>query len=144
MLLGGLMFAASLFVLYFSKGLVAMDTFDFWTANIFILFAATFMLLLFGWGLGIDTAMIELDKGAQIRVPRFFRYLIQYVSPVFHITIIVAWCWLKLPERFEEICNNTAVQLSIGVLVLMELFFLWVVSRAIKRWDEAEQERVTT
>jgi SNF family Na+-dependent transporter len=139
LLLGGLMFAASLFVLYFSKGLVAMDTLDFWTANIFILFAATFMLLLFGWGLGIDTAMLELDKGAQIRVPRFFRYLIQYVSPVFLITIIAAWCWLKLPERFEEIRNDTAVQLSIGVLVLMELFFLWVVSRAIKRWDEAER-----
>ena len=140
LLLGGLMFAASLFVLYFSKGLVAMDTFDFWTANIFVLVTATFIILLFGWGLGIDTAMLELDKGAQIRVPRFFRYLIQYVSPLFLITILTAWCWLELPKRIVEIRNDVTVQLSIGVLILMELFFLWVVSRAIKRWDEEERD----
>jgi SNF family Na+-dependent transporter len=139
LLLSGLMFAATLFVLYFSKGLVAMDTFDFWTANIFVLITALFILLLFGWGLGIDTAMLELDKGAQIRVPRFVRFLFQYVSPLFLLTILIAWCWLKLPERVAEIRSNTIVQLSIGVLVLMELFFLWVVSRAIKRWDEEER-----
>ena len=139
LLLGGLMLAATLFVLYFSKGLVAMDTFDFWIANIFVLVAATFMILLFGWGLGINTAMSELERGAQIPIPRFVRYLIQYVSPLFLVTIIVAWCWLKLPERIEEIRSNTTAQLSIGVLVLLGLFFLWVVSRAIKRWDEAER-----
>ena len=139
LLLGGLMFAATSFVLYFSKGLIAMDTFDFWVANIFILVAATFMIILFGWGLGIDTAMSELDKGAQIRIPRFVRYLIKYVSPLFLITILVAWCWLKLPERIEEIRNDTTVQLSIGVLILLEIFFLWVVSRAIKRWNAAER-----
>ena len=83
--------------------------------------------------------MSELDKGAQIRVPRFFRYLIKYVSPLFLITILVSWCCLMLPERITEIQSDTTVQLSIGVLVLFELFFLWVVSRAIKRWDEEEK-----
>ncbi|MDR0327036.1 MAG: sodium-dependent transporter [Planctomycetaceae bacterium] len=141
LLLGGLMLGGSLFVLYFSKGLVAMDTFDFWIANIFILFSASFMVFLFGWGLGIDTAMTELERGAQIPIPRFVRYLIQYVTPLFLVTILVAWCWLKLPERFAEICNDNTVQLSIGVLLLFELFFLWVVSRAIKRWDEVEKLR---
>ena len=144
LLLGGLMLAATLFVLYFSKGLVAMDTFDFWTANIFILIAATFMILLFGWGLGIDTAMFELEKGSQICVPWFVRYLIKYVSPIFLVTILAAWCWLKLPERIEEIRNDTTVQLSMGILILIELFFLWVVSRAIKRWDEAERKETLT
>jgi SNF family Na+-dependent transporter len=139
LLLGGLMFAASLFVLYFSKGLVAMDTFDFWIANIFIFVSATFMVLMFGWGLGIDKAMSELKQGAQISIPWFIRYLIQYVSPLFLVTILFAWCWMKLPERIEEICNDRAVQLSIGVLVCLELFFLWVVSRAIQRWDKEER-----
>ena len=141
LLLGGLMLAASLFVLYFSKGLVAMDTFDFWIANIFILVSASFMVFMFGWGLGIDTAMSELERGSQISLPWFVRYLIQYIAPLFLITILAAWCWLKLPERLAEIRNDNSVQLSIGVLVLLELFFLWVVSRAIKRWDEVEKER---
>jgi len=44
-----------------------------------------------------------------------------------------------LPERIKEIQNDTTVQLSIGVLVLFELFFLWVVSWAIKRWDDEEK-----
>ena len=136
LLLGGLLLAATLFVLYFSKGLIAMDTFDFWILNVFIFISATFMIILFGWGLGIDTAMSELETGAQIRIPWFVRYLIKYVSPLFLITIFVSWCWLKLPDRIEEIRSDTTVQLSIGVLILLEIFFLWVVSRAIKRWNK--------
>jgi len=115
-----------------------MDTFDFWMANIFVLFTATFMILLFGWGLGIDAAMSELETGAQIRIPWVVRYLIQYISPLFLVVIISAWCWLSLPDRITEIRKDTTVQLSIGVLILLELFFLWVVSRAIKRWDAEE------
>ena len=138
LLLGSLMFAASLFVLYFSKGLVAMDTFDFWTANVFVFLAATFQIILFGWVFGIDTGMSELEKGAQIRIPWFVRYVIKYVSPLFLVTIFSLWCRLNLPDQIEKIRNDSAVQLSIGVLVLIELFFLWVVSRAIKRWEKSE------
>ena len=140
LLLGSMMFAASLFVLYFSKGLVALDTFDFWTANVFVFIGATFQIILFGWVLGIDTGMLELERGAQIRVPWFVRYVIKYVSPLFLVIVFTLWCWINLPERIAEIRCNTAVQLSIGVLVLIELFFLWVVSRAIKRWDAEERE----
>ena len=143
LLLGGLLLAGTLFVLYFSKGLIAMDTFDFWIANVFIFITATFMIILFGWGLGIDTAMSELNTGAQIRIPRFVRYLIKYISPLFLLTIFTSWCWLNLPDRIGEIRNDTTVQLSIGVLILFELFFLWVVSRAIKRWNEAEKSEGT-
>jgi len=139
LLLGGLLFVATLFVLYFSKGLVAMDTFDFWIASFFVLIGATFIIVLFSRVLGIDTGMAELERGAQIRIPWFVRYLIEYVSPLFLVIVLVAWCWLKLPDRIEEIRSNTTVQLSISVLVLLELFFLRVVSRAVKRWDAEEK-----
>ncbi len=139
LLLAGLMLAASLFVVYFSKGLVAMDTFDFWITNVFVFLSATFQMILFGWVLGIDAGMLELERGAQIPIPQFVRYLIKYVSPLFLLSVFAAWCWLMLPERIEEIRNNRLVQLSIGVLALIELFFLWVVSRSITRWDEAER-----
>ena len=142
LLLGGLMFAASLFVLYFSKGLVALDTFDFWTANVFVFLAATFQIIFFGWVLGIDTGMSELEKGAQIQIPWFVRYIIKYVSPIFLITIFSLWCWLNLPGQIKNIRSDSAVQLSISVLVLIELFFLWVVSRAIKRWDAEECDAI--
>jgi SNF family Na+-dependent transporter len=138
-LLAGLVGLLTFFVLYFSKGLTAMDTFDFWMANIFVLLGSLFIVILFGWGLGIDTAMSELDKGAQIRIPWFVRYLIKYISPIFLITVLISWCWLELPKRFDEISTNRTVQLSMLILVLLELFFLWVVSRAIKRWDEEEK-----
>ena len=142
LLLGGLMFAAASFVLYFSKGLVAMDTLDFWTANVFVFIAATFQIILFGWVLGIDAGMLELERGSQIRIPWFVRYIIKYISPLFLIAIFMLWCCFNLPDRIEEIRSNTSVQLSLGVLVLLELFFLWVVSRAIKRWDKEERDVV--
>ncbi len=135
-----LMFFASLFVVWFSKGLTAMDTFDFWITNIFVFLSAAFQIILFGWVLGIDTGMLELERNATIRIPWFVRYLIKYIAPFFLLVVFTAWCWLELPHRIEELRQNRIAQLSIGMILLIELFFLWVVSRAIKRWNKAERD----
>ena len=139
-LLAIMMFFASMFVIWFSKDLVALDTFDFWIANIFVFLAATFQIILFGWGLGIDTGMSEMQRGSTLQIPWFMRYLIKYIAPLFLLIVFSAWCWLELPNRIRELGENRVAQLSVGAILLIEAFFLWVVSRAIKRWNEVERQ----
>jgi len=124
------------FIGYFSKGLTALDTIDFWTANFFLFLVAGLQVFVFAWVLGIDKGMEELRRGANIRIPGFIKILIQYVAPIYLTVIFLVWMWQKLPERWEQICSDTVVQLSIGFILLIALFCLGVTVCAVRRWEK--------
>ena len=55
-LLGGVTLLGALFVVFFSKGLTALDTIDFWVGTFCIFLLAGFQTILFGWVMGIERA----------------------------------------------------------------------------------------
>src|SRR5690606_14916178 len=71
----------SLWVMWFSKGLVALDTMDFWIGTFCILVLATLQIICFGWIWGIKAGKAELDQGALIRVPTVFLFIMKYIAP---------------------------------------------------------------
>lgn len=68
----------------------AFDEFNFW--------AGTFCLVLFGlveafafvWIFGLDRGWSELTRGADLAVPRVFRFLMRWVTPPFLLVVFVA------------------------------------------------------
>ena len=58
-------------------------------ALIFIL--ATIQVILFSWVMGVDRGFEEAHKGAAIRVPGIFRFILKYVSPLFLLIVFVMW-----------------------------------------------------
>ena len=71
-LLGLLTAAGSLFVVYNSKGLAALDTMDFWVGTAMIFVLATLQVILYGWVLGIEKAS---KKQSEVPSLRFLRSL---------------------------------------------------------------------
>lgn len=59
------------------------DEFDFWTGTFALVVFALLEVLVFGWVFGIDRGWEEITRGADIHVPRFFRFVIRYVTPAF-------------------------------------------------------------
>ena len=98
-LLGFITLIGAAFVTFFSAGLVALDALDFWVATFGIFLLATIQVILYGWVMGVDKGIEELDRGASIRVPRLVKVLIKYISPLFLITVFVFWAVQKLPGR---------------------------------------------
>lgn len=146
-LLGFITAVGSAFVVYFSQNLIALDTIDFWIGTFGIYLLATFQVILFGWVLGIDRGMEELRRGAEIRIPWVFKYIIKYVSPVYLLTILGFWSYnqfLKAPEkageltRLQQIKELPVVQVSIGLIVVVMLLFLLLIAQSVKRWKAAE------
>jgi NSS family neurotransmitter:Na+ symporter len=90
------------FVLYFSKGLTALDTFDFWVGTFFIFMLSMFQAVLYGWVLGIDRGEQEAHVGAHLRIPRFVQYVLKYVTPVYLGVIFVLFCYFNLPSSETE------------------------------------------
>ncbi len=77
----------SIFLL--SKGVV--DELDFWGGTFSLVLFATIETLLFGWVFGIDKAWEEIHHGAEMRVPRVYKFIIKYITPLFLFFILGFW-----------------------------------------------------
>jgi SNF family Na+-dependent transporter len=88
-------FAVVTFVLcqpvIFFLGHGVLDELDFWAGNFFLVVFATIETILFGWVFGIDKAWTELHVGSDITIPRVYRFIIKYVTPLFLLIILGAW-----------------------------------------------------
>lgn len=65
----------------------AFDEFDFWTGTFSLVVFALAEVLVFGWVFGIDRGWEEITRGAEIRIPRLFRFVIRYVTPAFILAV---------------------------------------------------------
>lgn len=124
------------FVLYFSKGLTALDTFDFWVGTFLIYVLAMFQALLYGWVFGIDRGEAEAHKGAHLRIPRFVQYMLKFVVPVYLVVIFAAFCYQSLPDYAQAISENPVALTSIAFLGTVLVFLLLLIHIAGIRWKK--------
>ncbi|NRA35903.1 MAG: sodium-dependent transporter [Polyangiaceae bacterium] len=138
--LGGITLLGSLFVIYFSKNLAALDTLDFWvgTAGIYVL--ATIQVLLFGWVIGVDEGVAEAEKGAELKLPKLFPFIIKYVSPAYLLIIFAAWCVEKLPDYVASLAKGGVPLYSVALVGVVMLAFVVFVNIATRRWDAVENK----
>lgn len=87
LLFGATVFALGLVCVWLYPG--SFNEFDFWTGTFGLVCFALFEVLIFGWVLGIDRGWSELTRGADLAVPRIFRFVIRYVTPAFIAVVFV-------------------------------------------------------
>jgi neurotransmitter:Na+ symporter, NSS family len=142
-LLGFITAVGSGFVVYFSKDLAALDTFDFWIGTFSIYVLATVEVILFAWALGIERGFEELNRGAEIRIPAVAKFIIKYVSPLYLLVIFAFWCYNELfaenATRLAQIRTNPIVMLSLGFIVVVAILFALLIAQSVKRWDAADR-----
>ncbi|WP_224998065.1 sodium-dependent transporter [Cesiribacter sp. SM1] len=66
-------------VFFFNKGV--FDEYDYWAGTVSLVIFALAESIIFSWRFGIDKAWAELNSGADIRIPTFFKPIIKYVTP---------------------------------------------------------------
>jgi Tfp pilus assembly protein PilO len=136
----GITLVGAFFTAYFTKGLTALETLDFWCANVLIFLMAGVQIVMFGWILGIKKGMEELERGSATKIPSFYRFVIKYIAPSYLIIVFIAWAVMNLPEYLLVIQNNVIVQLSLGFIALVIAFNLFVTSQALHRWEKNEKQ----
>jgi NSS family neurotransmitter:Na+ symporter len=83
-------FAASNLVMFFLvHGF--MDELDFWAGTFGVVLLALIEIVVFFWVFGRDKAWEEITRGAEIKIPRVFKHIMKYVTPVFLIAILGTW-----------------------------------------------------
>lgn len=69
----------------------SMDELDFWAGTLFPVLNAFLAVTLFAWVFGLKKGFRELDLGADLKVPRFFKFIFMIITPLSLLTILVAW-----------------------------------------------------
>lgn len=140
-MLGMIAIMGSAFVVWFSKDAKALDTLDFWVGNLLVFIIATIQIIVFGWIFGVDRGFEEAHKGAAIKIPNFFKYIIKYVCPCFLLTIFTLWIIIDVLgvggggidqhvlDLFGENKNSVA-WISVGMVMLLYTFIALLVSKA--------------
>ena len=67
----------------------AFDEFDFWSGTFALVVFALLEVFIFSFIFGIDKGWREITRGADIYVPRVFRFIIKYITPVFILVVFI-------------------------------------------------------
>jgi hypothetical protein len=67
----------------------SFDEFDFWTGTFGLVVFALAESFIFAYIFGMDKGWAEITRGADMKVPLFFRFTIKYVTPVFILVIFI-------------------------------------------------------
>lgn len=123
------------FVVYFSKGMLALDTLDFWAGTMLLMVLALIQALLYGWVLGIDRGEQAAHEGAHLRIPRFVQYVIKFVSPVFLVAVLGGVFYTDGRAYVETLTTKPAASLAFGLIGLLLVFFTVLIHIAGRRWE---------
>ncbi|MFN2384456.1 MAG: sodium-dependent transporter [Gemmatimonadota bacterium] len=120
-----------------------MGELDFWAGSFGLFLFGTIEMILFSWVFGIRRGWEEITQGADIRIPRIFRFLIGWVTPVLMIGILIGWLTQGAVDvvlmRDVDAAARSTVLAARGFLVATLVALLWMIRRA---WRGRSQESV--
>ncbi|HET6362085.1 MAG TPA: sodium-dependent transporter [Gemmatimonadota bacterium] len=119
-----------------------MDELDFWAGTFGLFVFGAIEVILFAWVFGIDRGWSEIMKGADIRLPRIYKFILAWVTPLLMIVIFLAWTWLNAPsvllmEGVPEENRPFVIGARLFMLASLAVFF-YLIRRA---WRDKEGPR---
>lgn len=158
-LLGIITLAGSMFVIWFSAGLKALDTMDFWVGTVLIFILAMVQSVIYGWIFGVKRGVEESSHGASFKIPMVVHYMLKFVVPLYLGVIFVLFLYQALPDPVDangnpvldddgvpklgylsQIASDRVVQFSLLFIVGTIGFLTAMVHAAGLKW--AEQGRL--
>jgi NSS family neurotransmitter:Na+ symporter len=103
-------------VLFFNEGV--FDEYDYWAGTVSLVVFALFEVILFAWVFGMNKGWKEINEGGDIKVPVFYRFVIQYVTPLFLLFVFVG----SLPELAKKISDFSNPYIVGARLLLLGIF----------------------
>jgi SNF family Na+-dependent transporter len=90
-------------VFFYHQGV--FEEYDYWAGTVSLVVFALIETILFAWVFGINNGWNEITRGADMKVPEFYKYIIKYVTPVLLTFVFVGS--LLTPKG-----NNWKVEIS--------------------------------
>jgi NSS family neurotransmitter:Na+ symporter len=76
-------------IVWYTRGF--LDEWDYWAGTFGLVIVALVETILFVWVFGPENMWRELHEGAALRLPRFFKWVMTYITPVFLLVMMGWW-----------------------------------------------------
>lgn len=127
----------SFLTIWFSKGSVFWSTLDDWVGTLLVFVLGMVQMVIFSWIFGVERGMKEAHEGAEMDIPRFYRPIMRWVSPIYLLIIFIAFCGANLGSWIRSVGERPAAQLALGVAAAVTVMLLVFVRIGEKRWRAA-------
>jgi len=121
--------------LFFAHGF--LNEMNFWSGTFGLVVFALVEVILFAWLFGMERAWQEINLGADIRLPLVFKFIIQFVSPIYLIVLLLFWgiqqgvpTLLMTGQNSADVPYLWAARVMMAGLIIASV---WLVARAYKR-----------
>jgi neurotransmitter:Na+ symporter, NSS family len=88
-------------VLFYNEGV--FDEFDYWVGTVGLVLAGLLEIILFSWVFGLEKGWAEITRGADIKLPIFFKYVLKYVTPIIIICVFIG----SLPDIYNNLMHKS-------------------------------------
>jgi SNF family Na+-dependent transporter len=101
-------------VFFFQKGV--FDEYDYWAGTVSLVVFAMLEAILFAWFFGLEKGWAEINRGADIKIPIIFKYLLKYVTPVVLIVIFISSLVTPKDDDWSKV-SFTGWEVSSGSII---------------------------
>ena len=114
-----------------------LDDWDFWAGTFGLVVLALIETIVFVWIFKPENAWASIHEGADMRIPRIFKFVMTYVTPIYLLAIMIAWgiqdaIPILTMERVAEE-NQSYIMISRLVMVGFIVGFIILIRMAWKR-----------
>jgi SNF family Na+-dependent transporter len=124
-----------LHLVYYTQGF--LDEWDYWAGTFGLVVLALVETILFVWVFGPDKMWAEIHEGASIRIPRFFKFVMTFITPVFLLVMMIWWIIEEaVPTLLMDnvpAADHTVRWVSRGIMLVILLGQLWLIKAAWRR-----------
>ncbi len=129
-------FISTQFVVFFLKH-GFLDEMDYWAGTFGLVLFALFEIIIFAWIFGMENGWAKITKGADIKVPKIFYYIIKYITPLYLLFIMVNWLIQDaIPTLLMEGVKPEDVPYRWGARALMFLIFVAIILMVKTAWSK--------
>jgi len=130
----GLFLCVNFVVLFLKHGF--LDELDYWAGTFFLVVIALVEIIIFAWIFGMDKAWDEINRGAEIKPPKFFYYVIKFITPAYLLIILIYWTYQEaIPTLLMSSKSEADIPYLWGARLLMVLILsilLWMIYKGWK------------
>jgi SNF family Na+-dependent transporter len=136
-LMVGICLVGSFLVMYFSRGSIFLGTIDDWVGTFLIFLLAMVQIICFSWIFGIDRGWDEAHQGAHMRMPRIYKFIMKYVSPLYLLLVFAAFSYQNLPNWIRGVASQPLAQGALALVAAVIILLLVCVRIGEQRWRAA-------
>ena len=122
----------TLLVGWFTEGLMALDTMDFWFGTMFLYLTSCLFFTIFNYAWGTQNGLAELRQGAAIPLPPGLGFVLRWVTPGILLVIFASWLYKNIfiqlsPQVVNLLKGEPGALFPIVWVVMVSIFFAFVI-----------------